>query len=42
MLPPTSRPGSPAELASGIASELFFARAQLTALGLTAQQGVTP
>ncbi|AGZ42799.1 metabolite traffic protein EboE [Actinoplanes friuliensis] len=42
VLPPTSRPGSPAELASGIASELFFARAQLTALGLTAQQGVTP
>jgi sugar phosphate isomerase/epimerase len=42
VLPATSRPGSPAELASGIASELFFARAQLTALGLTAQQGVTP
>ncbi|MEU7905568.1 metabolite traffic protein EboE [Actinoplanes sp. NPDC049118] len=42
VLPPTSRPGNPAELASGIASELFFARAQLTALGLTAHQGVTP
>jgi sugar phosphate isomerase/epimerase len=35
VLPPTSRPSGPGELASGIASELFFARAQLNALGLT-------
>lgn len=42
VLPPASRPRGPAELAAGIASELFFARAQLTALGLTDSQGVTP
>jgi len=46
VLPPASRPSGPAELASGIAAELFFARAQLavlglTTLGLTSQQGVT-
>ncbi|MFI5930727.1 metabolite traffic protein EboE [Actinoplanes sp. NPDC051494] len=35
VLPPASRPDGPAELANGIASELFFARAQLTALGLS-------
>ena len=40
VLPPASRPSGPAELASGIASELFFARAQLTALGLSTTQGV--
>lgn len=42
VLPPTSRPRNPAELAAGIAAELFFARAQLTALGLTVAKGVTP
>jgi sugar phosphate isomerase/epimerase len=42
VLPPTSRPRTPAELAAGIAAELFFARAQLTALGLTVHEGVTP
>lgn len=41
VLPPTSRPNSPAELAAGIAAELYFARAQLTALGLTVDKGVT-
>jgi sugar phosphate isomerase/epimerase len=41
VLPPTSRPRNPAELAAGIAAELFFARAQLTALGLTVHQGVS-
>ncbi|GAA2485039.1 metabolite traffic protein EboE [Winogradskya humida] len=40
VLPPASRPDGPAELANGIASELFFARAQLTALGLAVTQGV--
>ena len=35
VLPPASRPSGPEELAAGLASELFFARAQLTALGLT-------
>jgi sugar phosphate isomerase/epimerase len=40
VLPPASRPNGPAELASGIAAELFFARAQLSALGLTVHQGV--
>ncbi|WP_306212477.1 metabolite traffic protein EboE [Actinoplanes sp. RD1] len=40
VLPPTARPRDPAELAAGIASELFFARAQLTALGLTPLPGV--
>jgi sugar phosphate isomerase/epimerase len=42
VLPPTSRPHNAAELASGIAAELDFARAQLTALGLTIHEGVTP
>ena len=42
VLPPASRPDGPAELAAGIAAELYFARAQLTALGLTVHQGVTP
>ena len=41
VLPPSSRPVGAAELAAGIAAELFFARAQLTALGLTVHQGVT-
>jgi sugar phosphate isomerase/epimerase len=41
VLPPASRPRNPAELAAGIAAELFFARAQLTALGLTVHQGVS-
>ena len=40
VLPPTSRPDGPAELAAGIAAELYFARAQLTALGLTVDKGV--
>jgi sugar phosphate isomerase/epimerase len=40
VLPPSARPHHPAELAAGIASELFFARAQLTALGLTVHEGV--
>ncbi|OJF12662.1 metabolite traffic protein EboE [Couchioplanes caeruleus] len=40
VLPPASRPAGPAELASGIAAELFFARAQLAALGLATAQGV--
>ncbi|WP_199509609.1 metabolite traffic protein EboE [Nucisporomicrobium flavum] len=42
VLPPASRPSGPAELASGIASELFFARGQLTALGLSSSQEVSP
>jgi len=42
VLPPESRPSGPAELASGIASELFFARGQLTALGLSSSQEVSP
>jgi len=42
VLPATSRPRSAAELAAGIAAELFFARAQLMALGLTVHEGVTP
>ncbi|MEV8503644.1 metabolite traffic protein EboE [Actinoplanes sp. NPDC051475] len=41
VLPPASRPDGPAELAAGIAAELFFARAQLTALGLATSQGVS-
>ncbi|GGQ60962.1 metabolite traffic protein EboE [Couchioplanes azureus] len=40
VLPPASRPAGPAELASGIAAELFFARARLAALGLATAQGV--
>jgi sugar phosphate isomerase/epimerase len=40
VLPPTSRPHGPAELAAGIAAELFFARDQLTALGLAVHTGV--
>jgi sugar phosphate isomerase/epimerase len=42
VLPPTARPDGPAELVSGIAAELFFARAQLVAQGLSAEQEVTP
>ena len=42
VLPPAARPRGPAELAAGIAAELSFARAQLTALGLSTGQGVSP
>ena len=42
VLPPASRPSGPSELAAGIASELFFARGQLTALGLSSSQEVSP
>ncbi|MEV4705258.1 metabolite traffic protein EboE [Actinoplanes sp. NPDC049316] len=42
VLPAASRPSGPQELASGIASELFFARGQLTALGLSSSQEVSP
>ncbi|WP_369819624.1 metabolite traffic protein EboE [Actinoplanes sp. TFC3] len=37
VLPPASRPSGPAQLANGIAAELFFARGQLSALGLQPQ-----
>jgi xylose isomerase-like TIM barrel protein len=40
VLPPASRPSGPDELAAGIAAELRFARAQLTALGLAVSHEV--
>ncbi|MFF5178109.1 metabolite traffic protein EboE [Micromonospora sp. NPDC000316] len=41
VLPAARRPGSDAELASGIAAELAFARDELVELGLTVDQAVT-
>ncbi|GAA2368894.1 xylose isomerase [Catellatospora methionotrophica] len=42
VLPPAQRPVTPAQLASGLAAELAFARDELTALGLTPSGPAAP